>query len=206
MILLQNAKGQRKEHLCAEEEEVIEIEDDGQEEDLVGHGVINLIEVKHHVQRLDEALQSMMLKLSSSEIKDILKNTIKEFQEPMTILIPSMSEADPIVVFRTIKDPMCLAYTHRWKKWRVSWRNSCQMKIHPRAPRLEGVEDIKPLSSNQDILIELFNDLQEAHDQMARVCGKLSMLAKGLTPSQLMLVMKSTIRPMIQLNIPLKHF
>ena len=48
---------------------------------------------------------------------------------------------------------------------------------------LEGVEDIKPLSKDQkDLLIELFDDLQEAHDRMARVCGKLSTLAKGLIP------------------------
>ena len=67
---------------------------------------------------------------------------------------------------------------------------------------LGGVEDIKPLSNDQkDLLIELFNDLQEAHDRMARVCGKLPTLVKGLTPSQLMLVMKVMIRPMIQLNM-----
>ena len=47
----------------AEDEEVIEIKEDEPEEDTGGHGVINPVEAKHHIQRLDEALQ-MMMKLS----------------------------------------------------------------------------------------------------------------------------------------------
>ena len=144
----------------------------------------------------------MMMKLSSGEIKDILKDTIKEFQEAMTILIPSMSEADPIAVLRTIKDPMCMAL-HPWMEEVESLLEEFMPDVDiPQGLQvLEGVEDIKPLSTDQkDLLIELFDDLQEAHNRMARVCGKLSMLVKGLTPSQLMLVMKLTIRPMIQLN------
>ena len=66
---------------------------------------------------------------------------------------------------------------------------------------MDVVEKIKPLSYNQkDLLVELFDDLEVAHDRMARVCGRMSMLAKVLNPSQLMLVMKVTIRPMVQLN------
>ena len=83
-----------------EEEEIIKIEEDEPEEDRVGHGVINPMEAKYHVQRLDKALQSVMMKLSGSEIKDVLKGTLKEFQEAMTILIPSMSDTNPITVLR----------------------------------------------------------------------------------------------------------
>ena len=73
--------------------------------------------------------------------------------------------------------------------------------IPPGLQVLEGEEDIKPLSNDQKYLsIDLFDDLKEAHDRMTRGCGKLSTLVKGLTSSQLMLVMKSMIRPMIQLN------
>ena len=101
-------KAEEKTISVPEEEKVIKIEEDEPEEDTVGHGMINLIEAKHHVQRLDGALQSMMMKLSGSEIKDIIRNTLKEFQEAMTILIPSMSDATPITVLKTIKDPTCL--------------------------------------------------------------------------------------------------
>ena len=66
---------------------------------------------------------------------------------------------------------------------------------------LEVVENIKPLSYDQkDMLVELFDDLKVAHDRMSRVCTRMSTLAKVLNPSQLMLVMKATIRLMIQLN------
>ena len=52
----------------------------------------------------------------------------------------------------------------------------------------------------KDLLVELFDDLEVVHDRMARVCGRMSMLAKVLNPSQLMLVMKATLRLMVQLN------
>ena len=42
-------KAKEKNVSVLEDEEVIEIEDDGQEEDPVGHGVINSIEAKLHV-------------------------------------------------------------------------------------------------------------------------------------------------------------
>ena len=66
---------------------------------------------------------------------------------------------------------------------------------------LEAVENIKSLSFDQkDLLVELFDDLEVTHDRMARVCGWMSTLAKVLNPSQLILVMKAKIRPMIQLK------
>ena len=102
-------KAKEKSISVAEEEEVIEIEDDEPEEDTVGHSMINLVEAKHDIQKLDKALQSMMMRLSSSKIKDVLKDTLKEFQEAMKNLIPSMSDANPITVLKTIKDPTCLA-------------------------------------------------------------------------------------------------
>ena len=124
-------KAKEKSITVPEEEEVIKIEEDEPEKDTVGHGMINPIEAKHHMQRLDEALQSMMMKLNSGKIKDILKDTLKEFQEARTILIPSVSDSNLITVLRTIKTQHAQPYVHRQKKLRVSWRNTCQMKTYP---------------------------------------------------------------------------
>ena len=44
------------------EEDIIEIKNEPQE-DTVGHGVVNPIEARHHVQLLDEAMQALEAKV-----------------------------------------------------------------------------------------------------------------------------------------------
>lgn len=53
--------------------------------------------------------------------------------------------------------------------------------------------------------MELFDDLEVAHDRMARVCGRLSSLSNVLSPAQLIMVLKATIRPMLQVNAVQKY-
>ena len=59
---------------------------------------INPIEARHHVQRLNEAIQMKEAKIKDGEIKDVLKDTIQEFKETICIVMPSMqSIRDPTV-------------------------------------------------------------------------------------------------------------
>ena len=63
------------------------------------------------------------------------------------------------------------------------------------------IEDIEPLTANQrNMIAELFDDLEVAHDHMARSCSMLSLLSRYLSSAQLMLVLKASVRPMVQLN------
>ena len=50
------------------------------------------------------------------------------------------------------------------------------------------------------MLVSLFDDLTVAHERLSRVVGTMSSLCKVLSPDQLMLVMKSSICPLVQLN------
>ena len=64
------------------------------------------------------------------------------------------------------------------------------------------VEDIEPLTAGQRNMIgELFDDLEVTHDNMARACSMLSSLSRSLSSTQPMLVLKASIRPMVQLNV-----
>ena len=53
---------------------------------------------------------------------------------------------------------------------------------------------------DQRIVAELFSNLEVAHDHMAMACGLLSRLSRTLKPSQLLTIIKASIRPLIQLN------
>ena len=64
------------------------------------------------------------------------------------------------------------------------------------------VEDMEPLTDEQRRQIsELFEDLELAHEQLARTCSSLAILSRSLTSRQLILLLKSSIRPLAQLNV-----
>ena len=54
--------------------------------------------------------------------------------------------------------------------------------------------------SDQKLIAELFDMLETAHDQLATACGLIGRLSHTLKPGQLMLVLKASIRPLIQLR------
>ena len=54
--------------------------------------------------------------------------------------------------------------------------------------------------SDQKLIVELFDMLETAHSQLATACGLIGRLSHTLKPGQLMLVLKASIRPLIQLR------
>ena len=54
--------------------------------------------------------------------------------------------------------------------------------------------------TDQELIAELFDLLETAHDQLATACGLLGRLSRTLKPGQLMLLLKASIRPLTQLR------
>ena len=54
--------------------------------------------------------------------------------------------------------------------------------------------------ADQRVIAELFETLETTHDQLATTCGLLGRLSRTLNPEQLMIIIKASIRPLIQLN------
>ena len=48
---------------------------------------------------------------------------------------------------------------------------------------------------------ELFEDMELVHEQLACTCSLLAILSRSLTSYQLVLLLKSSIRPLVQLNV-----
>ena len=63
------------------------------------------------------------------------------------------------------------------------------------AQRVETLTD-----ADQRGILELFEALETAHDQLATACSLLGRLSRTLKPEQLMIIIKASIRPLIQLN------
>ena len=80
----------------------------GTEEEGVLHGAINEEEATQHRQRLEEVFVAMEQKLKDEE-EDALKEAIIGCKATITMIMPSMAEANPTVILESIKDPSCLA-------------------------------------------------------------------------------------------------
>ena len=66
---------------------------------------------------------------------------------------------------------------------------------------LEAIEDPEDLTMEDRTLItELFNSLEVAHSELASACSVLGRLSKNLKQKQLMVVLKVSIRRLIQIK------
>ena len=73
----------------------------------------------------------------------------------------------------------------------------------PSAARvLEAMEDPEEMTKEDRILItELFESLEVANSELASACSVLSRLSRNLKPIQLMIVLKASTRPLIQVRV-----
>ena len=66
---------------------------------------------------------------------------------------------------------------------------------------IQSVQEEEMLTeTDQELIGELFDALEMVHDQLATACSLLGRLSYTLKPGQLMLVIKASIRPLIQMN------
>ena len=74
----------------------------------------------------------------------------------------------------------------------------------PKGQDMAGdIDNIEHLTDDQRTQIsKLFDDMEVAHEHLACSCSSLSILSRILTSCQLLLLLKASIRPLVQLNIP----
>ena len=72
----------------------------------------------------------------------------------------------------------------------------------PRAPGVIQMAQTEEMLTEADqiVIAELFEALEVTHDQLATACSLLGRLSRTLKLEQLMIIIKASIRPLIQLN------
>ena len=148
----------------------------------------------------------MKLHLDTVEVKDVLKDMISEFKDVIKLVVPQIADANVLAILQSIKDPMCLALRPITEHTECLLEEMMPEKDIPHGDTIaKMVGEIQPLKYDQkDMLIEPFDDLKAAHERMACMSGRLLSLSKVLMQPQLMINLKATIRPMIQLNMTAK--
>ena len=121
----------------------------------------------------------------------------------ITTVMPPMTDASPTIMLEAIKDPSCLAIH--------PCTDESIQKLEDMMPPAEvpsgkdmamNIDDLEPLTDEQRRQIsELFEDMELMHKQLACTCSSLAILSRSLMLCQLVLLLKSSIRPLVQLNV-----
>ena len=120
----------------------------------------------------------------------------------MVDLTPQMSEANIDVIWKSIKDPTCLAWRPVIKETERALDEMMPPDdIMPGKVVSEQAEQKGPLTEERRrLLAELFDNLEVVHDALAQTCSIMARLSRSLNLSQLELVLRASIRPLVQLN------
>ena len=116
------------------------------------------------------------------EDENALKEAIIDCKTTITTVMPLMAKASPTIMLESIKDPSCLAI-HPWTDANIQ-------KLEDMIPPAEipsgqdmamNIDNMEPLTDEQRRQIsELFEDMELAHEQLARTCSSLAILSRSL--------------------------
>ena len=166
------------------------------------HRAINPQEASHHVMSLDDALKNMESRIETGEEKDILKDTVTLFKDTISQVVPQVAEADTAKVVCAISDPTCLALHPRTDEREEMLEMVMPLENAPEGEEVvTSIEGNTPLTdSQQNLLREVFEDLEVAHEHTSRACSGLTCLSMTLSAPQLMATLRAMACPLILIN------
>ena len=174
----------------------------GNEEGDDPHGFINLVEAKAHTDSLDQVMTLIERQIKENDMADLLERAMSDMKATLANMIPTMQLADTSAVTRAIRDKCFNILLPRSDEMDQVLEEIIPSKEIPSASEvLRSAQRVKTLTeANQRVIAELFETLETAHDQLAMACSLLGRLSRTLNPEQLMIIIKASIRPLIQLN------
>ena len=166
------------------------------------HGIINPNEAAIPVHSLDEAMILLEAQITTGEEKNIMEDTVIKFREAISQVIPNIAEADIKKVTDAISDPTCLVLRPKTEAREELLEVMMPSEDAPGGDEvMASIQGETPLNKNQrDLLRELFEDLEMAHEHTARACSVLAHLSLSLIAPQLVATLKVVTHPLIQVN------
>ena len=166
------------------------------------HGVINEEEAKAYRDRLDTIFENLAKNIQDN-IGNAMELTVVELATHITNHIPGAEEVDPKGILNTIRDPSCLILRAQTEEEREKLEEIIPESDIPRGKDvIQDIENMGSINEQQKNDIgEVFDNLEIAHEYLGRSSGLMAGLSRSLTCKQLILLLKTTIRPLIQVNI-----
>ena len=174
-----------------------------EEEEATLQGTVNPEEARRHAINLDQAMDIIEEGIKTGVTERIMENTVKKIKAALVDITPHMEEAKIESVLKAIKDTACTALLppDSDKEERLE-----AMMPESETPDLEDLllntEEMGDLTKDQkELLGELFEELETAHESLARACSTLGRLSRGLNGRQLLLTLRASVWPLVQVNI-----
>ena len=164
--------------------------------------VTNPEEARDHISDLEALMANMKVKIESGDTKNLLKETLENMRTRLVSTFPSLKTADINIIIDAIKDKEFTVLLPRTEETEALLDELLPENDIPSATDVtQAVREIDTLSKeDQEVIAEVFDTLEVVHNQLATVSGLIGVLARKLKPKQLMIVLKSSIRPLIQLR------
>ena len=179
-----------------------------EEEEVTFHGTINPEEAKKHTIELEKSMDIIEEGVKTGNTAGVLEEAIKKIKATLVRIAPHMETSNIDAVLKAIKDTACTALMPPDSNTEETLE---AMMLETEMPTLEdflsGTDELGDITADQkELMGELFEELETAHESLARACSTLGRLARGLSGKQLLLTLRASVRLLVQLNIAEKFW
>ena len=171
------------------------------EEDVPLHGMINEDEARAYRESLDKIFEDMAANIDNS-IANVMELAIIDLRAEIVKKITGTEEVDTRTFLKSIQDPTCLALREQTEEVIAKLE-----EILPESETASGgdviksIDDVEALTQEQQHdITEIFDNLEIAHEYLGQSCRLMGSLLRSLSSKQLLLLLKASIRPLIQIN------
>ena len=171
------------------------------DEEIPLHRAINTEESKLYVESLDTVFHDMVTNVEEGTA-NAMELAITALKLAKIKQIPGTEEADTRCILRVIWDPSFLAARKPTEEVEAKLE-----EIVPESDIISGeeiirdIDEVEPLTKEQRQDIgEVFENLEIAHKHLGRSYGLTWALSCSLSSKQLLLLLKASIRPLVQVN------
>ena len=126
---------------------------------------------------------------------NLLKETLNNMKTHLAATISSMETADIEIVLQSVKDKNVHVLSPRIEMGEKLLNELLPSDEIPSTSRvIQTIQGADTLSrTDQELISELFDSLETAHDHLAMASGLLGRLSHTLKPPQLVLLLKASI-------------
>ena len=164
------------------------------------HGTINEEEAKIYIQNVDDIFNHMRENIEKG-MGNAMEKAIMALKREMEKIIPGIDKADTEAILRAIRDT-CLTIQKQTEEIEAKLEELMPDEDIPEGENIiEDIDEIEELMAQQRQDIgEVFENLGVAHKHLAKSCGLMGVLSWTLSSKQLILLMKASIHPLVQIN------
>ena len=163
---------------------------------------INEEEAERHRQKLEEMIDDLRRSTMELSIREIMGDFVLSIKTCCEEIYPPLTSVDIQKVLHSMGDQYRLAIGEQTEEVESRLELCMPEEELPETDEmLRWASSMEPLSDeSRTTLTSMMEHIAEAHYQATQAAKDLAKLSKTCTPSQLMMIMKFDVRPLIQLE------